>query len=67
MWTSAFGQRAAVELACAGDVDRLQEWDITFMAPVLPGDELRATATRTGMRAGRRQVEIVIEQRQTRL
>ncbi|MFN8129309.1 MAG: DUF1729 domain-containing protein [Candidatus Nanopelagicales bacterium] len=61
MWTSAFGQRAAVELACAGDVDRLQEWDITFMAPVLPGAELRATATRTGMRSGRRQVEIVIE------
>lgn len=61
MWTSALGQRAAVELACDGDVTRLQGWSVTFTAPVLPGTEVSATVTRTGVANGLRRVEVLLE------
>lgn len=52
MWTSAFGQRAVVELACDHNPERLHRWHVTFAAPVLPGAEVTATVTRTGAGAG---------------
>jgi fatty acid synthase len=52
MWTSAAATRAVLETVADGDGERLREWQIDFVAPVLPGQDVTFTVTRTGMRAG---------------
>lgn len=58
MWTSAAATRAVVELAADGVGARLRSWAVDFVAPVLPGQEVTFTVTRTGMRDGLRMVEV---------
>ncbi len=58
MWTSAAATRAVLESAAAGDASRLREWTVDFVAPVLPGEEVTFTVTRTGMRSGARVVAV---------
>ena len=52
MWTSAAATRAVLESAADGEPSRLREWSVDFVAPVLPGQEVTFTVTRTGMREG---------------
>ncbi len=58
MWTSAAATRAVLESAAAGDSSRLREWAIDFVAPVLPGQVVTFTVTRTGVRDGARIVSV---------
>ncbi len=58
MWTSAAATRAVLESAAEGDSSRLREWAIDFLAPVLPGQEVTFTVTRTGVRDGARIVSV---------
>jgi fatty acid synthase len=58
MWTSAAATRAVLESAADGDSSRLREWTIDFVAPVLPGQEVTFTVTRTGVRDGARIVSV---------
>ena len=58
MWTSAAATRAVVELAADGAAERLQSWNIDFVAPVLPGQQVTFTLTRIGMRDGARVVSV---------
>ncbi len=58
MWTSAAATRAVLESAAEGDSSRLREWSIDFVAPVLPGQEVTFTVTRTGVRDGARVVSV---------
>ena len=58
MWTSAAATRAVLETAAEGDSSRLREWVIDFVAPVLPGQEVTFTVTRTGVRDGARIVSV---------
>jgi len=61
MWTSALGQRAAVEIAADGSPDRLRSWDIRFLAPLLPGAGITAAVRRTGAARGDLRIEVVLE------
>ncbi|HQR79303.1 MAG TPA: DUF1729 domain-containing protein [Actinomycetota bacterium] len=61
MWTSALGQRAAIELAAGGSAKRLRDWHIRFLAPLLPGAEVTASVRRTGAAHGDLRVEVVLE------
>jgi fatty acid synthase len=54
MWTSAAATRAVLESAADGDPDRLREWSIDFLAPVLPGQDVTFAVTRTGVKDGAR-------------
>ena len=64
-WTSAIAQRAAIEFGCNGDSERLVQFHAKFIAPVMPGEAVKATLTRTALRAGRTIVEInVVVQRE---
>ena len=58
MWTSAAATRAVLESAAEGDSSRLREWAIDFVAPVLPGQDVTFTVTRTGVRDGARIVSV---------
>ncbi|HYN57887.1 MAG TPA: fatty acid synthase subunit beta domain-containing protein [Motilibacterales bacterium] len=58
MWTSAAATRAVLESAAEGDSSRLREWAIDFVAPLLPGQEVTFTVTRTGVRDGSRVVSV---------
>ena len=58
MWTSAAATRAVLESAAEGDSSRLREWSIDFVAPVLPGQDVTFTVTRTGVRDGARIVSV---------
>ena len=58
MWTSAAATRAVLESAAEGDSSRLREWTIDFVAPVLPGQDVTFTVTRTGVRDGARIVSV---------
>ncbi len=58
MWTSAAATRAVLESAAEGESSRLREWTIDFVAPVLPGQEVTFTVTRTGVRDGARIVSV---------
>ena len=58
MWTSAAATRAVLESAAEGDSARLREWAIDFVAPVLPGQDVTFTVTRTGVRDGARIVSV---------
>ncbi len=58
MWTSAAATRAVLESAAEGDSARLREWAVDFVAPVLPGQEVTFTVTRTGVRDGARIVSV---------
>ncbi len=58
MWTSAAATRAVLESAAEGDSSRLREWAIDFVAPVLPGQDVTFTVTRTGVRDGARVVSV---------
>ncbi|MCU0263725.1 MAG: DUF1729 domain-containing protein [Candidatus Nanopelagicales bacterium] len=58
MWTSAAATRAVLESAAEGESSRLREWSIDFVAPVLPGQEVTFTVTRTGVRDGARVVSV---------
>jgi fatty acid synthase len=58
MWTSAAATRAVLEAAAEGNPTRLREWSIDFVAPVLPGQEVTFTVTRTGVRDGARIVAV---------
>ncbi len=57
MWTSAAATRAVVE-ATGGDASRLARWSMDFVAPVLPGEQVTFTVTRTGVRQGARVVSV---------
>jgi fatty acid synthase len=57
MWTSAAASRAVVE-AAGGEAERVTHWSMDFVAPVLPGEEVTFTLTRTGMRQGARVVSV---------
>lgn len=58
MWTSAAATRAVLESAAEGDASRLREWTVDFVAPVLPGQDVTFTVTRTGVRDGARVVSV---------
>ena len=58
MWTSAAATRAVLESAAEGDSSRLRAWTIDFVAPVLPGQDVTFTVTRTGVRDGARVVSV---------
>lgn len=58
MWTSIATQRLVLDGLTERDPDRLARWDIRFLGPVMPGDDLDVTLTRVGMRSGRRVVEV---------
>ncbi len=58
MWTSAAATRAVLEFAGGGDASRLREWTVDFVAPVLPGQAVTLTVTRTGVRDGARIVSV---------
>ncbi len=58
MWTSAAATRAVLESAAQGDPTRLREWTVDFVAPVLPGQDVTFTVTRTGLRDGARIVAV---------
>lgn len=61
MWTSATAQSFLVSDVLEGDVHRLRDWEIDFMDMVLPGEPVRLTATRVGLRDGHRRVEVMVE------
>ncbi|HEX6888530.1 MAG TPA: fatty acid synthase subunit beta domain-containing protein, partial [Candidatus Nanopelagicales bacterium] len=52
MWTSAAATSAVLDLAADDDPTRLRGWSTSFVAPVLPGQEVTFTVRRTGMHRG---------------
>jgi len=57
-WTSAFAQRAVIELCAATAATRLVHWDAKFLAPVVPGEQITVNVVRTGVRSGRTIYEV---------
>ena len=60
MWTSATGQRVAIETACHGDADRLVAWEMVFTSALAPGSMATFTSTRTGVRDGQLRLEVLV-------
>ena len=59
MWTSAAATRAVLESATEGDSESpAATGPIDFVAPVLPGQDVTFTVTRTGVRDGARVVSV---------
>ncbi|PKQ14601.1 MAG: 3-oxoacyl-ACP synthase, partial [Actinobacteria bacterium HGW-Actinobacteria-8] len=59
MWTAARLHAFVVEDAAHGEAARVRDFSVQFLAPVLPGEALRLTATRTGVVRGAKIIEAV--------
>ncbi|WP_320670855.1 polyketide synthase [Patulibacter defluvii] len=57
-WTAARASAFVVDALADGDATALERWRVRFLAPVAPGALLELEAVRTGVRDGRRLVEV---------
>ena len=60
-WTAARASAFVVDALCGGDATLLREWRVTFLAPVPLGALLDFEATRVGVVAGRRVVQVRVK------